>query len=287
MPIPTFQPKDRYLSLLRGALSRSIWDSYIDEIPMNSKTPLKKLQSLSVLASNKVLGRIGFRLGSVRRRPGSTGETMIGKYALEHLQACAETVLAAGVPGDFCEAGVWRGGACILMQAVLTVHAADKKIWLLDSFEGLPKPSSRFAHDAGDTLWKDSLAVSVDQVKANFERYGLLGDNLVFVKGFFENTVPTLTVDKLSLLRLDGDMYGSTWTVLEGLYDRVQPGGYVIVDDYGVVPACAAAIHDFRKARGIGEQLFAIGLVKGTPVGAFWRKGTDSPGVEGAPIKSS
>src|SRR5260370_721437 len=89
-------------------------------------------------------------------------ETMIGQVRLDHLHQCVEQVLEQGVPGDLMEAGVWRGGACILMRAVLKAFDDRERIvWAADSFAGMPTPDGRYAEDAGDTHWKhnDVLAV--------------------------------------------------------------------------------------------------------------------------------
>ena len=62
----------------------------------------------------------------------------------------------------------------------------------------------------------------------------------------------------LAVLRLDGDLYESTMDALEALYDRVSPGGIVIVDDYGVLESCRAAVTDFRRRRGITETIYQV-----------------------------
>ena len=111
------------------------------------------------------------------------------------------------------------------------------------------------------------LAISVEQVEENFRRYDLLDDQVKFLKGWFSDTLPTAPIEKIAVLRLDGDMYASTMDALEPLYDKVPVGGYVIVDDYGAVKACAEAIHDFRDARGITDELVEIDWA-----GVYWRK---------------
>ena len=192
------------------------------------------------------------------RRSGPKGwtgryaaHTMIGRKRLENVQSCIEDVLAHGVPGDLIETGVWRGGATILMRAVLKAHGVtDRLVWVADSFAGLPAPdSNRYPRDEGDQLHTfRQLAVSLEQVQDNFRRYGLLDDQVRFLKGWFRETLPSAPIDRLAVLRLDGDLYQSTIEALESLYDRISVGGYVIVDDYGNVAGCRQAVHDFRKA---------------------------------------
>jgi hypothetical protein len=196
--------------------------------------------------------------------------TMVGMQRLDNLQACVETALADGVPGDLIETGVWRGGASMLMRAVLKVHGAtDRRVVVADSFEGLPPPDAdQFPVDEGCQLHEwDYLAVPLEQVKDHFARYGLLDDQVEFVKGWFRETMPTLAGRRWAVIRLDGDMYESTMSVLENLYPGLSPGGFLIVDDYKAVDLCRAAIEDFRRAHGIEDEIETIDWT-----GAFWRK---------------
>lgn len=197
--------------------------------------------------------------------------TMIGHARLRNFRTCIETVLRERIPGDILEAGVWRGGACILARAVLAAHAvADRRVILADSFAGLPPPDlERYPQDAGSTLHEElDLAVSVDAVRGNFARMGLLDDQVVFVPGYFRDTAPRLAAGPpIAVLRLDGDMYESTIDPLTHLYDRVPQGGFLIIDDWGIAPACRAAVTDFFAARG---EPLAMTDIDG--IGAFLRK---------------
>ena len=196
-------------------------------------------------------------------------ETMVGLERLANVRACLESVIADDVPGDFIETGAWRGGTCIYARAILKAHGVeDRKVWVADSFEGLPAPDGRFQADAGDQHYtKVDLAVSVEMVQDNFRRYDLLDDQVEFLKGWFSETLPSAPIERLSVLRLDGDMYASTIDALEALYDKLSVGGYVIVDDYGAVKGCAQAIHDFRTSRGITDEILEIDWA-----GVYWRK---------------
>jgi len=197
-------------------------------------------------------------------------ETMVGIERLAHLESCVGEVLRNGIPGDLVETGVWRGGASILMRAVLKVYGdLERKVWLFDSFEGLPVADpDQYPADRNDRLSSLSayLGVSLEQVRTNFARYGLLDDQVRFVKGWFKDTVPGAPVDKIAVLRLDGDMYESTIQVLEGLYSKVSPGGFVVVDDY-VLGNCRAAVQDFRNKYGIVEGIQRIDWT-----GVFWQR---------------
>jgi O-methyltransferase len=208
--------------------------------------------------------------GSARSWP-ATGLTLVGIERLENLRHCVEGVLDAGVPGDLVETGVWRGGASLMMKAILTVRGDEtRSVWLADSFRGLPEPDeARYPADAGSTLWKNPrLRVSLDSVRANFSRYGLLDDRVRFVEGWFRDTLPGLRGETFAVVRLDGDMYESTMDALVNLYPALSPGGYLIVDDYGDTRwAAGQAVDDYRVENGISAPLQDV---DGTCV--FWQK---------------
>jgi hypothetical protein len=92
-------------------------------------------------------------------------ETMLGTRQLDHMQKCVIDVLENNVPGDLLEAGVWRGGMAIFMRALLKAYGiGDRKIWVVDSFAGLPEIDAHqdtFAWRMGDMAGK-KFARSID-----------------------------------------------------------------------------------------------------------------------------
>lgn len=204
----------------------------------------------------------------------ATAHTMIGARRLDNLQECAERVLADGIPGDFIETGVWRGGACILLRAVLKAYGVeDRLVWAADSFEGMPvADESSGGRDFRMQLHKynDVLGVSLKEVQENFRGYGLLDDQVRFLPGWFKDTLPAAPIGELAVLRLDGDLYDSTMDALTHLYPKLSPGGFVIVDDFGL-PTCASAVHDYRAAHGITDEIRPIDRF-----GAYWRRPVQS-----------
>jgi O-methyltransferase len=184
-------------------------------------------------------------------------ETMIGLRRLDNLEECIRDVLDHEVPGDLIETGVWRGGAVIFMRAMLKAYGErDRTVWVADSFRGLPKPNPHRTEDVEDALWAvPFLAVPLDRVKKNFSRYGLLDEQVRFLPGWFEDTLPTAPVERISIMRLDGDMYDSTMVSLRSLYPKLSVGGYVIIDDYHAVRGCEQAVDDFRTEHGITDEL--------------------------------
>lgn len=262
-----------YLDLLRRCLTREVfldqewWDADLRQWPGGPDAVLPTLREL------------GWRL--VRRGDPSArdegrdwppnAETMIGTRRLDNVVECCVQAVADGVPGDFIETGVWRGGSTILMRGVLEAMGdRDRRVWVADSFEGLPVPDEdQYPADAGlDWSHVEVLKVGADAVRANFERYGLLDDRVRFLEGWFCDTLPTAPIEQLAVLRLDGDLYQSTMDALVSLEPKVSPGGFVLVDDYGGWPPCRAAVDDYRAERGITEPIHEVDWT-----GIWWRKG--------------
>jgi O-methyltransferase/8-demethyl-8-(2,3-dimethoxy-alpha-L-rhamnosyl)tetracenomycin-C 4'-O-methyltransferase len=194
--------------------------------------------------------------------------SMIGSVRMRNLRYACETVLLDGVDGDFIETGVWRGGACILMKGILEAYDEDtRRVFVADSFAGLPPPdAANFPADEGDSFHTFAeLQISRADVEDNFRRFGLLDQRVVFLEGWFKDTLPNAPIDRLAVLRLDGDMYESTIQALDALYHKVSYGGFVIVDDY-FLPPCAKAVQDFRDHHVITSPILPI---DGT--GSYWR----------------
>jgi hypothetical protein len=242
------------------------------------------LDLLEKTLTGAVLDDVGYRPGenptlasSYRERMRQFGldwpsqaHTMIGLTRLRHLRHLIGRVLDERVPGDFIETGVWRGGACIYMRAVLAVQGVtDRRIWAADSFEGLPPPDpQQFPADSESWLHRvPMLSVSLEEVRRNFEKYNMLDDLVVFLKGWFRDTLPAIPAEqRFAILRMDGDLYESTIQSLTSLYPMVSPNGFVVVDDYNL-PFCREAVTDFRRQNAVGEE---IEKIDGSAV--YWRK---------------
>ena len=193
--------------------------------------------------------------------------TMLGRKRLQNIRYCFENVVHDCIEGDLIETGVWRGGASIYMKALVEAcdYKGDRKVFVADSFEGLPPADPRYWADTGAQKIP-MLAISMEEVRENFRRYNLLDERVIFVKGWFEESLREVDFGKLAILRLDGDMYSSTIQVLEQLYSKLSYGGYVIVDDYSL-PNCRQAIEDFRAANRITAQMCKVDWT-----GTYWRK---------------
>lgn len=272
----SMDPADLYLNLLKGCLTRSLFldDEHHRGVRL---PPLARGVWYAYRRARHPDWRIVEPVSVEDRAEGKDwperGETMVGQARLDNVQYCVTRVLKDEVPGDLIEAGVWRGGAAILMRAVLAAHGVcDRKVWLADSFEGLPAPDpGKYPGDEGLNFHLDrNLAVGVEEVQANFARYGLLDDEVRFLVGWFKDTLPSAPIEQLAVVRLDGDLYESTMNAIEALYPKLSVGGYLIVDDYGnrwFSKACRQAIIDYRTSHHITEPIHEIDWT-----GAYWRR---------------
>jgi O-methyltransferase len=257
----------QYLDLLEGALTRSLYDATLE--PLRPKAGTWRARVLAPV--ERLLRRAGMTLA---RRHSSedvfaesppqilySTDTLIGPVGLRHLRDVIGQIVRTDVPGDLIETGVWRGGAVIYMRAVLQAYGDDRRtVWAADSFAGLPAPgATEYDQDTQDKDWSREtwLAVSLDEVKRNFERYGLLDDRVKFLVGWFKDTLHDERIGPLALIRLDGDMYGSTTDALRALYPKLSVGGFVVIDDYWL-PNCKAAVDDFRRENRIDDELVQV-----------------------------
>jgi hypothetical protein len=143
----------------------------------------------------------------------SDAVSMLPLARVDNIRSCIEDILSSGIPGDLIETGVWRGGASIFMRGVLKAHGVtDRLVWVADSFEGLPEPDpEQFPLEAkvqtGPVMQKayHNFAVGLEEVKRNFAAYGLLDNQVRFLKGWFKDTLPSAPIGPLALMRLDGD----------------------------------------------------------------------------------
>lgn len=252
------------LELLRNDLTRYRMQEVLpDDWSLRQRVTLRFMNLANALSAAKAgVNPFGGRMRELGRDWPAEALTMIGTRRLKSLQDCVETVLKEDIPGDLVECGVWRGGASILMRAVLEVHGeTDKTVWLADSFQGLPAPDTEnFQMDRmlRYDLVSSVLGVSEEQVRANFARYGLLDDRVRFLKGWFKDTLPGAPIERIAVLRLDGDLYESTIQALDALYPKLSPGGFCVIDDYFALKVCEKAVTDYRQQHGITAELINI-----------------------------
>ncbi|MDZ4691618.1 TylF/MycF/NovP-related O-methyltransferase [Terricaulis sp.] len=190
--------------------------------------------------------------------------TLLTRAQLDLIESSVLSVHERGVPGDFIEAGVWRGGAIVLMRALLNAYGIEgRTVVAADSFEGIPK-NVRAKNDPVD-LWKDRWAASLEDVRGNIARFGLLDDRVSFLVGYFADSLKSLAGRQFALMRLDSDSYDSVEESLVYLYPLLSPGGIIIIDDWHLV-GCKTAVMNYRTRVGVSEEL------KVHDGNAFWIK---------------
>jgi len=244
------------LELLRAAYLDLVRDSLIGRLNEDPALPASKVE--------------GYR--DDFREQGwdwpSKAPSMIGARRMQNVRSECERVLRQEVPGDFLEAGVWRGGACIMMRAVLKAYGiTDRRVIAADSFAGFPIPGEGTPDAGFEHAGNPAFAVPLHEVKAAFARYHLLDQQVVFVEGLFKDTLPEAPVGALAVLRLDGDMYESTRDGLVSLYHKLSPGGTLILDDYFLSESQRRAVDEFRAAHAIIDPMVQI-----DHFGGYWIK---------------
>ena len=197
----------------------------------------------------------------------SMPHSLVGWQGLEATYDAVIRVHQQAIEGDLVECGVAEGGSALLMARVTNHQKDPRKLWLFDSYEGLPEPTSS-DFESGKTgshsrpLPKGSCLGTIEQVsQLLFETYPLPRNRVELVKGWFEDTLHETKdrIDGISVLRLDGDWYESTLTCFQELYDLVTPGGVVILDDFYSCFGCKKATIEFLETRGEPCRLIADG----------------------------
>jgi hypothetical protein len=173
--------------------------------------------------------------------------TMTSVERMYALWEATRYVLRRAVPGALVECGVWRGGSAMVMADVL--RASGRELWLYDTFAGMPAAESGDVNFHGERPDLDNELVRADagieEVRRNLGFY----EPVVFVAGRVEHTIPARAPDRIALLRLDTDWERSTRHELEHLYDRLSPGGVLVIDDYGHWRGARRAVDEFFAGR--------------------------------------
>ncbi|MEK7510275.1 MAG: TylF/MycF/NovP-related O-methyltransferase [Patescibacteria group bacterium] len=195
--------------------------------------------------------------------------TMVGYKRLTNVYELALRVEQSRLPGAFVECGVWKGGVAGVMAYVASRAKSRRKIWLFDSFEGLPEPTLQDGGVAGEYAARRvsgelrTIGQCVgprEDVERLFSFLRIPKEYVMIEKGWFQDTLPLAktSIGPIAILRIDADWYESTKCVLEHLYDNVIGGGFVIVDDYGHWEGCRKAVDEFFHERKIPVELIPI-----------------------------
>jgi O-methyltransferase len=194
--------------------------------------------------------------------------TMINVHGLFRLARLTDAINHGGINGNIVECGTWNGGSSALMAARCLAHPDGRRraFWLYDSFEGLPEPSE---HDGAQAGWyfKGWLVADPENIRRAFSRVGFPATQCHIVKGWFQDTLRSSDTGPIALLHIDADWYESVKICLDTFYDQVQPGGYVVFDDYGYFDGCNKAVDEF-----LARLPAPPALVRTGKVGAYFQK---------------
>lgn len=204
--------------------------------------------------------------------------TYVNANALDNIHECLDIIKNENIEGDIIDCGVLRGGTSILMAGISKYLNMNKHIFVADSFEGLPTPSEedgvfakelwyRFTDDLD--LFNLKCIASIEDVKSNFKKYDLLSEQIIFLQGWFSETLSKIDQSvKFSLIRIDVDWYSSTMDVLLNIYKNLTVGGFIIIDDYNLI-GCKNAVDEFRLLNNINSELYVVDQKTGV---VYWRK---------------
>jgi O-methyltransferase len=271
----------RYLDLLKRTLVNLVYaeDALRLDTALSGDLPSDRLARQRLMRDVRYERAEAYAEVVATKREGSLdgfwgarlAHTLIGLDGLDNLERCAYRVFADGVPGDFLEAGVCHGGASIFLRALQVAYGEDDRTtWLADTFAGVPPPTHAVDREHELDLSEERvpwMAAGIEAVRDNFATYDLLSDRVRFLPGLFADTLPDAPIDRLAILRIDGDLYSSTRDALVALYDRVSAGGYVVVDDYGCLEPCRIAVDEFIAERGLDVEIDQVDWTR-----VCWRK---------------
>ena len=263
----------RYLDLLRAALldehylenelrielmARALREGEDPHPKMLANPSRYMTRALRIRDRERAAGEVPSNRPDARETPPPLAYAGLGRTRLEHLETALEALRRDDVKGDLVDVGTGRGGAAIFMRGFLEAHAVPAtRVWVVDRFDG----RGAAARD-GDPAFPPDL----NTVREGFARFDLLDERVVFLQGEPSNVLADDRLAAISLLRVDGLEPAEVEAVLEAAYDRVVPGGFVVVDDYNS-PDHQAAVDRFRAGRGITDPVERIDSSAG-----FWRK---------------
>lgn len=238
--------------------------------------------------AQEIIKKSGYSIKKITKQPGSLPDiqdkeflalhefcqpyTMTSVERMYALYTAVKYILDNNIPGDFIECGVWRGGSSMLVGKMLKDRGVtNRKLYLYDTFEGMSEPTENdkdFKGEAADKLMKENIdnkettvwcLADINDVKQNMSLTGYPVENIEYIKGKVEDTIPIHMPDQsIALLRLDTDWYDSTKHELIHLYPKLIDKGVLIIDDYGHWEGCRKAVDEYFRDNKINILLNRI-----------------------------
>jgi O-methyltransferase len=182
--------------------------------------------------------------------------TMVGRKRLEALYRLAREIDSHGIAGDIVECGTCNGGTAAVLGSAGLIKNLQRRLWLFDSFAGLPNPSPLDGSKAQSFTGK--LVGSIARVKEILEHVQVPMERVQIVPGWFQDTFPIVEIPRIALLHIDADWYDSVRLALNRFYGFVQPGGYIVFDDYGFWEGCKKAVDEYLDGLDLPPKLIYI-----------------------------
>lgn len=198
--------------------------------------------------------------------------TMTSVEPMYALYCSVKYILSGDIKGSFVECGVWRGGSSMLIAKMLSNrNIIDRKIYLYDTFEGMPEPTINDIDYSGNNASKLLMEnesnkegsvwcfADLSDVQNNLRLTNFPERNLVYIKGKVEDTIPKIIPkENIALLRLDTDWYESTKHELTFLFPKLEVNGVLIIDDYGHWQGCKIAVDEYLNENNVSMLLNII-----------------------------
>ena len=184
--------------------------------------------------------------------------TLVGRERIRNLYRLARQIEIEKIPGDVVECGVYHGGTAAILGHFATNSQMNRTLWLFDSFQGMPattEADSKGVDGVSADTYVSDLVGDIERVRTVLSSVGTNMARVRIVPGWFQDTFPTLPAFRIAVLNIDADWYESVKLCLETFFDRVEPGGFVSIDDYGHWPGCKKAVEEFFERRGFHPKL--------------------------------
>jgi O-methyltransferase len=160
-----------------------------------------------------------------------------------------EKTLNLNIPGEIVEFGCFAGTTSLFIQRLILNLNPKKKLYLYDSFEGLPEKRSEDQSAAGQDFVSGELIATKSQLKLNFKKANLSLRNVKIKKDWFSELKPKDLPKQICFAFLDGDFYSSIQDSLNLIKEKISSGGIIIIDDYNnpALPGAKQATDHFLK----------------------------------------
>lgn len=189
---------------------------------------------------------------------------------LLYLGELARRADADGIAGDFVECGVYRGASAGILGSAAVRSTAVRHLWLYDAFAGMPPAHEELDDDLARSIEGQYVGSEAD-TRYLMKRLEVPEETFTITSGWFDDTLSSYSGGKVALLHVDCDFYDPVKQVLEFFEDKLAPGAWVVLNDYGSFEGCRIATDDFLEKRRLEKQAAPTPIHPITEAAAFFR----------------